>query len=124
MKNFLFFKEKSDILFLIDSKTIRINKDIKNKTELFNLFSSQLNFPNYFGKNWDALFDCLSDLSWVNEFNIIITHEDVPFNENFSEKKLYIELLSDLLISWENSSYHNLIIYFPDKYENEINNLL
>lgn len=31
-----------------------------------------LSFPDYFGANWDALIDCLSDLSWSNAPDVVI----------------------------------------------------
>lgn len=31
---------------------------------VFEAFSRALDFPAWFGRNWDALEDCLTDLSW------------------------------------------------------------
>ncbi|HEX2197889.1 MAG TPA: barstar family protein [Burkholderiales bacterium] len=31
---------------------------------VFEAFSQALAFPDWFGRNWDALEDCLTDLSW------------------------------------------------------------
>ncbi|MGH8670377.1 MAG: barstar family protein [Burkholderiales bacterium] len=31
---------------------------------VFEAFSRALAFPDWFGRNWDALEDCLTDLSW------------------------------------------------------------
>ena len=35
------------------------------KPELLRAFSAALEFPDWFGENWDALEDCLTDLSWL-----------------------------------------------------------
>ncbi|OGA17169.1 MAG: hypothetical protein A3I63_06040 [Betaproteobacteria bacterium RIFCSPLOWO2_02_FULL_66_14] len=35
------------------------------KPELLRAFCAALEFPDWFGENWDALEDCLTDLSWL-----------------------------------------------------------
>jgi hypothetical protein len=35
-----------------------------HKAVLLNNLASALGFPDWFGHNWDALEDCLTDLSW------------------------------------------------------------
>jgi len=38
----------------------------RGKTGLLSLFAKTLKFPKYFGRNWDALHDFLTDLGWLN----------------------------------------------------------
>jgi len=33
-------------------------------------------FPKYFGKNWDALYDCLTDLEWMTGTIVVLTIDD------------------------------------------------
>ena len=36
----------------------------RDKQEFLARTAAALGFPDWFGGNWDALFDCLTDLSW------------------------------------------------------------
>ncbi len=40
-------------------------RGVRNKHELLERFARDLAFPDWFGSNWDALQDCLTDLSWL-----------------------------------------------------------
>jgi len=46
-----------------DVTTISLSR-VVGKDALFDRFAAALAFPEWFGANWDALQDCLSDLSW------------------------------------------------------------
>ena len=38
---------------------------VSNKLDLFTKLSNALHFPDYFGKNWDALIDLYYDFHWI-----------------------------------------------------------
>lgn len=38
--------------------------EVRDKTGLLTAIADALQFPAYFGMNWDALGDCLTDMSW------------------------------------------------------------
>ena len=40
-------------------------------------FARALRFPDWFGGNWDALQDCLSDLSWLRAEGYLLLLDDV-----------------------------------------------
>jgi RNAse (barnase) inhibitor barstar len=39
-------------------------KDIQSKDLFLKAISAAMDFPAFFGSNWDALEDCITDLSW------------------------------------------------------------
>lgn len=39
--------------------------DCKNRSDLFTQLARLLEFPAYFGRNWDALDECITDLEWM-----------------------------------------------------------
>ena len=52
---------------------------IHDKASLLDAFAAGFSFPDWFGRNWDALADCLGDLSWLGESSgYLVLFEDWP----------------------------------------------
>ena len=47
-----------------------------DKAVLMRNIAAALRFPDWFGANWDALEDCLSDLSWLPASGYVLVIED------------------------------------------------
>jgi hypothetical protein len=47
-----------------------------DKATLMKNVAAALRFPDWFGGNWDALEDCLSDLSWLPADGYVLVFED------------------------------------------------
>ncbi len=48
-----------------------------DKAGLLAALGHALHFPDYYGGNWDALEECLADLSWhEGALHLLITHAD------------------------------------------------
>jgi hypothetical protein len=61
-----------------DRVDVVVDQSVLGKQGLLDRFAQDLSFPDYFGRNWDALIDCLSDLSWVQAPEVVIDHAAVP----------------------------------------------
>jgi RNAse (barnase) inhibitor barstar len=50
--------------------------EVRSKQELLDAVARELAFPDWFGSNWDALEDCLTDLSWcvASGYVLILTN--------------------------------------------------
>jgi hypothetical protein len=73
---------------------------IRSKTDLLATLADAGNFPDYFGGNWDALQDCLRDLSWIGNRTVLIVHSDIPLQESPDECRTYLDILQTVLADW------------------------
>ena len=46
--------------------------NMSNVKDLFKVIAETFQFPKYFGKNWHALEECLSDLNWLSHSGVIL----------------------------------------------------
>ena len=101
----------------IPSKTLEVNvpAGIVSPFELLRVLSDGLKFPSYFGHNWNALFDCLCDFTWLTErTRVVIRHHDVPGLLPL-DQDTYLKVLNDAVGSWRvEPSGHTLEVEFPD----------
>ncbi len=64
-------------------KKIIINgNDCKTKEKLFDTFSNQLNFEDYFSNNWDSFEELINDLETETQIIFILKYNLVLENEN------------------------------------------
>jgi hypothetical protein len=57
---------------------------VDRKSAFLDTTASALHFPSYFGSNWDALEDCLTDLSWIEATGYVLLIENA---EDFSRNE-------------------------------------
>ena len=62
------------------------------KPALLKNIASALAFPDWFGQNWDALEDCLTDLSWSSAAGHVLLFDGARAGEDF-------DILVDVLTS-------------------------
>lgn len=89
-----------------------IPSGLTNRQDLFKALQDNLKLPNYFGYNWDALAECLRDLSWIMQKRVIIIHHDIPVLAK-KEIEEYMDILATGMRYWKNSEQHELLVFFP-----------
>jgi Barstar (barnase inhibitor) len=100
-----------------DTYVAHIPKGIGKKHALLRTISELLRFPPYFGFNWDALEECLADLSWLGRSSAWLWHEDLPLLESRDETRNYLIVLTSVL---EGPSKVQLRIGFPQNTKDQI----
>ncbi len=63
-----------------------------------------MDFPDYFGHNWDALEECLADLEWLpaKGYILLITDAARLLPDNEEEYETFLEVLRDAGEAWGN----------------------
>jgi RNAse (barnase) inhibitor barstar len=67
----------------------------RTREDIFNDFTKNLNFPEYFGRNWDAFDECINDLEWLEEEYILLVFYN--FFKTLPENEEIFDILLDIL---------------------------
>ena len=92
---------------------------IRSKQKLLRILADELRLPDYFGHNWDALEECLRDLSWLPEGNVQIRHRDLPLSPGSQDRRTYLEILRTAAAFWSKSG-SRLVCQFPAEVQGEV----
>ena len=90
----------------------RIPRNICSRDDLFSALEKTLHLPWYFGRNWDALDECLRDLSWISQRRVVIVHQDLPCMDP-QTLTTYLDVLLYCINDWGPEEEHELTVTFP-----------
>jgi hypothetical protein len=91
-----------------------IDSTLSDKQQLLASLAMQLQFPDYFGGNWDALDECLGDLSWLKQPRVLIYHRVLPMPGGAlaAERKIYLHTLASAVHNRADSGAPQLSVTF------------
>ncbi len=72
------------------------------KGALLSEFARALEFPSYFGQNWDAFEECLTDLSWMSAagYLIVVTNAEQILRGHEEDYATFIDIVRAAGLEW------------------------
>ncbi|HNA30183.1 MAG TPA: barstar family protein [Thiobacillaceae bacterium] len=82
----------------VDLVPVLDGRGLKDKASLLAALGRALDFPDYYGGNWDALEECLGDLSWrTGPIWLLVRHAGEIPTELLT---LLLDILGEAACSW------------------------
>ncbi|TDB05129.1 barstar family protein [Halomonas marinisediminis] len=69
-----------------------------SREALLDGLAASLAFPDHFGRNWDAAWDCLTELGWGEERALVVLVPAAPADE--AAMAAFVELMQDAAEHW------------------------
>ena len=96
-------RDADAVLEAVQGSAIRVARiglsGASEKAGLMERIARALDFPQWFGGNWDALEDCLTDLSWLKAEGHVLVFEDagrIPADE----RGVLVDILASSAAFW------------------------
>ena len=99
----------------------------RTKRALLDEVARVVEFPAYFGRTWDALEDCLTDLAWRpgSGYRLVITAADRLLARSPAHYATFVTLLEDVGRAWATAAtghpgrgavaFHTVLVVPPDR---------
>ncbi|MFJ4283444.1 barstar family protein [Streptomyces massasporeus] len=101
---------------------------MRDSDGVFTQFYEALRLPDYFGWNWNALRDCLTDLHWISAKHFLLTIDDADtvLSESAEEREILFRALNYAVEFWagkpelpgqEKITFKTVLLCPPDAHE-------
>ena len=81
---------------------------VKTWIDIHAIIEKEFDFPNYYGANWDAFWDCITDFIDSRGLDLKIIGLDKIYSEFKEDVDILVELLKDLKHIY-NDKYANVV---------------
>jgi len=112
-----------DFIAILDNlpSQTRISTDIRllngehmmSTGALFSEFVANLEFPSYFGRNWDAFDECMADLEWVGADAYLVTVLDggAVLRDEQDDLAVFVAIMVSVAEEWQTRGvpFHTLL---------------
>ena len=78
-------------------------KKINSKQTFLKQAAEAMEFPTYFGANWDAFDECITDLTWcpAQRYVILYDHADIFAQAEPTQYQIALDILNSAKEYWE-----------------------
>lgn len=81
-------------------KSIQINAyQLRTSNQFIKVIAENCQFPSYFGGGYDAMNNCMRDLSWFNEEKIVVEFNNL--NQLKTKNLAMFEKVTDSINFWQ-----------------------
>ncbi len=100
-------------------RVAEIPSGLTDEQALFEVYYEQLDFPGWFGFNWDALSDLLRSLSWLEPCTVVVRHRDLP-QLPADDLRIYLDVLDYCVENWSPNEPYALRVRFPERFRERV----